>query len=668
MSNATYADYRDRTFAGWAGKTLGGIVGAPLESHKCLSDLTIETCWPKTVYPNDDLDIQVVWLEMMEEIGLDLRSIDLARYWQERCWYNFSEYGVFLNNLQKGIHPPRSGTWNNGFYFESMGCPIRAEIWGMICPGDPERAAVFARRDGGLDHGGVSIEAEVYWASCIALAYVRHDLMDVLKEGFSHVSRDCVLQGIFDFVLAMWLSAEKLKDTPERLSHFWRTLIRQYGHRDASKLEINFAFTVLALLEGGEDMKRTLVTAINLGWDADCTAATAGALIGVLHGGSSVPADWLEKIGSTLSCDVEVRHRNATLDEFTQDTCRLGLEHAIRLGKSLPSDTPSAEYRYIMDRIAKRSNPFPLDYETEYFGEPVLSTRTMAEATLLVRNRTDQVLSIAWDMEPDSWLDTDIERQGRFTMTGHDSIRIPVRVRQKAGNTHLHDRNRVRFHFVVSSDFGQATEDTEVGFSGARLWNLYGPYWDLHDRTQSQDCPYRSGDRFCHPALAGCWYIQEHEYVDLYREYLDEPALIASDLLEAMPVPCETGEDSFHLKKFIGFHGEACWYLTRTFSVDSETQAYLTLGTDCPFRAWWDGNEVLTVLESKGYAPRDHSAIVTIRNGSRLVLKLAVGDDDARIGLSFLLLDSVGDKKRGISYLSDTIGSSILFEDSTGIV
>ena len=47
-----------------------------------------------------------------------LRSTDdLAEFWQDRCWYNFAEYGVFLNNVQRGIRPPLSGTWNNRFFF-----------------------------------------------------------------------------------------------------------------------------------------------------------------------------------------------------------------------------------------------------------------------------------------------------------------------------------------------------------------------------------------------------------------------------------------------------------------------------------------------------------------------------------------------------------------------
>jgi hypothetical protein len=53
--------------------------------------------------PNDDMDIQIVWLEALQERGIWIESDDLAEFWQDRCWYNFCEYGVFLNNFQRGI-------------------------------------------------------------------------------------------------------------------------------------------------------------------------------------------------------------------------------------------------------------------------------------------------------------------------------------------------------------------------------------------------------------------------------------------------------------------------------------------------------------------------------------------------------------------------------------
>ena len=97
-----YETYKDKVLAGWIGKSFGGVIGASLECHKELKTLTLEQIWPDKMLPNDDLDLQVVWLEAMQERGIWLTSADLVDFWQDRCWYFFCEYGVFLNNVQRG--------------------------------------------------------------------------------------------------------------------------------------------------------------------------------------------------------------------------------------------------------------------------------------------------------------------------------------------------------------------------------------------------------------------------------------------------------------------------------------------------------------------------------------------------------------------------------------
>ena len=53
--------------------------------------------------PNDDLDLQLLWLYVLEKKGTLINSCDLADAWIERCWYPFSEYGYFMKNFERGI-------------------------------------------------------------------------------------------------------------------------------------------------------------------------------------------------------------------------------------------------------------------------------------------------------------------------------------------------------------------------------------------------------------------------------------------------------------------------------------------------------------------------------------------------------------------------------------
>ena len=176
MKQLEYSKYLDKVLGCWIGKSIGGVIGAPFEGHKIFGDLTPDKLWPDTIYLNDDLDIQIIWLEMMEECGSEVTHKTLAKYWRDRCWYNFCEYGAFLYNEQRGIHAPVSGDFNNSFFKESEGCPIRAEVWAMVAPGNPRLAAEYAWLDGTQDHVGDSVQAEMFWAACNAAAFLSSDL------------------------------------------------------------------------------------------------------------------------------------------------------------------------------------------------------------------------------------------------------------------------------------------------------------------------------------------------------------------------------------------------------------------------------------------------------------------------------------------------------------
>lgn len=158
-------DYFNRVYGGCLGKCLGGAAGAPVEGIKKLLPYKDYKEMIRPDLPNDDLDLQLLWFEVMEEKGLSVTSKDLADAWEKHCWYPFNEYGIFLKNYERGIFPPYSGRFNNPVFSEGEGCPIRSEIWGMLFPGQPQKAAEFAKIDGCLDHTDNAVWIEQYYAA-----------------------------------------------------------------------------------------------------------------------------------------------------------------------------------------------------------------------------------------------------------------------------------------------------------------------------------------------------------------------------------------------------------------------------------------------------------------------------------------------------------------------
>ena len=62
--------YRDQVLACWMGKNIGGTLGGPLEGQKHTHALTFYEPVPEAPLANDDLEIQIVWLLMLEDQGL----------------------------------------------------------------------------------------------------------------------------------------------------------------------------------------------------------------------------------------------------------------------------------------------------------------------------------------------------------------------------------------------------------------------------------------------------------------------------------------------------------------------------------------------------------------------------------------------------------------------
>ncbi|HIC89214.1 MAG TPA: hypothetical protein EYP04_07400 [Anaerolineae bacterium] len=105
----SYSDYLDKIYGGWIGKSAGGAIGARFEGFKGWVEINPAQLFPKTMPPNDDLDLQVLWLAVLEEKGPAVTADDLAQAWLRDCWYPFNEYGNFRRNYRLGIKPPTSG-------------------------------------------------------------------------------------------------------------------------------------------------------------------------------------------------------------------------------------------------------------------------------------------------------------------------------------------------------------------------------------------------------------------------------------------------------------------------------------------------------------------------------------------------------------------------------
>ena len=145
-------------------------------------------------------------------------------------------------------------------------------------------------------------------------------------------------------------------------SRDWRTvrdaLFERYATEFKTDVRINVPFTVLALLSGGGDFGKTICDAANCGMDTDCTAATAGAILGILNP-DGIPEKWLRPVGH----DLVVRDTAITGLEFPP-TIEAFTDRILSLRERIPAEVkrsavsePDYDAFRISVEVSIRKNP-----------------------------------------------------------------------------------------------------------------------------------------------------------------------------------------------------------------------------------------------------------------------------------------------------------------------
>ena len=287
-------DLTNRILGCWIGKNIGGTMGTPFEGAQQLNDISGFNSPKGEPLPNDDLDLQLVWLRAMRDVGPKAMSANvLADYWLTAVTPHWNEYGIGKCNLEMGLLPPLSGEFRNDWK-NSNGAWIRSEIWACLAPGLPEIAMKYAIMDASIDHGlAEGTYAEMFTASLESMAFFESDIRTLIEKALSFIPENCRVARSVRIVLKGYEDGKTWKDVREEV-------LQDSHDLGWFQAPANIAFTMIGLLYGEGDFKKSLIIAIDCGDDTDCTGATSGALLGIILGADGIPADWKEYIGDRI--------------------------------------------------------------------------------------------------------------------------------------------------------------------------------------------------------------------------------------------------------------------------------------------------------------------------------------------------------------------------------
>lgn len=597
----SYARYYDQILGGWLGKSMGGAIGARFEGHKGWIELKPEEMFPASMPPNDDLDLQVLWLKVLEEKGAVLTSDDLAAAWLEGCWYPYNEYGIFRRNWQLDIHPPDSGRFTNQFWETGEGCPIRAEIWGYVFPGAPDLAARYATLDGVLDHTEQSVGAERMFAAMSSLAFFVPDVRRLVSMCIHYLPVGTPIERLTRAAFQAYDEGLSLRDARDRL-------MALAGLPEACDAQINVPFTFLGLLYGGNDLEKVMLSALACGYDTDCTLATAAALVGQILGASHIPAGLKDAVGDELVMGIQYHRPQMTLTALARDTARVG----VLLAEQCASGVTIADAPELAPFPALQRRPTAL--RVEYSGLPAAVPGEARTVTVHVEGQVPQGVPLTIN-PPAGW---QVFPARAFVDETHRAVAFTLHAPQNTRLWPMHNRFEVRLgtNPPIRRWFGVV---------GAGLWKFLGIYYDAVPEVGNVVQERRS--------------FNQH-FVSLEKAYLPEPDVDIPALVQAWsvklgrPALLPSYEHEVDPGRLVGLRGPYCAYLARTLVCAKEQAVYLVIGNNDAFRLYLNGVCVAEMDESTWWAPFNNVYPVTLRAGENtLLLKLLKRGDDLHFTL-----------------------------------
>lgn len=270
--------------------------------------------------PDDDIHYSVLALMLLENHGRALSTADVARAWLNHlpAAATFTaEREAYRTRLNKGHewfsfgHEPGFdlGECADNPYNDWIGAQIRADVYGWVCPGDPELAARLATQDAQLSHREDGIYGAVMVAALGAAIPVSENLNLAVDKAVAFIpaaseAATAVRRG--QSLAGDTAGAEKIRQT----------------YPDMSPVHTlnNLAVVIWALLSWPDDFDAAIGEAVAAGWDTDCNGATVGGLWGMQ--GKPIPSKWTEpwcgRVGLNLAGQSEIQ-----LDELVDRTLKL---------------------------------------------------------------------------------------------------------------------------------------------------------------------------------------------------------------------------------------------------------------------------------------------------------------------------------------------------------
>jgi len=577
-----YEQYCDKVTGCYIGKSIGGSFGTPFEGMKQIIDVSFDRSILDKLVENDDLDLQVLFLQGVKTCGEHINSYDLAGLFYEKYPFCPGEYAYFKKNFERGVNPPYSGSFNNDFYSEGMGCCIRGELWGCLFPANPGLASRYAALDGALDHSRESVISEQFISSVVALAFVENDIRSIIAKARDSLPESRFKRMVTD--VTEWCAEEN--------DHLVirEKIICRYGHPDCTNVFQNNGIIVMCLLKFFDDFILMCEKAVSCGFDTDCTAGICASVYGVVNGASKFKELFgFEDVRLVLGIDCD--YYGSSVKNFAGEVALYGcyftrINHALAI-----SDMPDVSCTF------ENKPVFSLEDYT-----PVLS---LSESTVIKIRVSNMPRFTANDitLEVPDGFDGDI-------LSVHEDL-VSIRCTMKP-RTMYKDKNLFKL--------GAGGFIYTFGFYAPQTLLVSRPYFENYYTIDSAQ--YRNGsyyDFFNSMEERGNAIRNYHLSYEICpkKEYRDIGEIFKggySDFCRARNIG-----DRIEVGNLTQYQGPCVLYIVKEIWCEKERTACMIFGASDYLEVWLNG-ELLLRKEEQGYFTFEkyHIPVVKLREGKNI--------------------------------------------------
>ncbi len=286
--------HRDRACGALIGHAIGDSFGDAARTPENHFRYGILTDFPPGKTPGtDDTEFALLCAETVIVTGGELTDDAVLASWRSHVISltelhrgGASEREAALN-IRRGMRAPLSGMYNA--YYMSDGAAMRITPIGIVCAGDPHRAAQMAEIESRISHSRDGIWGAQAIAAAIAVAMDGGSVDDMYNAGIDATPEDSWMR----YTL---MKAAEIIDAASSPEDAWAPLHDALcsEYKAVSPEAVAEAFAVFKIANG--DFKRSVILGGNFGRDADTIAAIAGAMSGAHQGIQAVPEPWIAKV------------------------------------------------------------------------------------------------------------------------------------------------------------------------------------------------------------------------------------------------------------------------------------------------------------------------------------------------------------------------------------